>query len=58
MWSVESDFIAAVRAAREGARPEARPVRPDFEEGLLYMRKVEAVHRSAASGQAVAPHTL
>lgn len=58
VWSVESDFIAAVRAAREGAPPEARPVRPDFEEGLLYMRKVEAVHLSAASGQAVAPHAL
>lgn len=58
VWSVESDFIAAVRAAREGAPPEARPVRPDFEEGLLYMRKVEAVHVSAAKGQAVAPHTL
>lgn len=58
VWSVESDFIAAVRAAREGAPPEARPVRPDFEEGLLYMRKVEAVHRSAATGHAVAPHTL
>ena len=57
-WSVESDFIAAVRAARDGAPPEARPVRPDFEEGLLYMRKVEAVHLSATTGQAVAPHTL
>ena len=41
-----------------GASPEARPVRPDFEEGLLYMRKVEAVHLSAATGQAMAPHTL
>ena len=58
VWSVESNFIAAVRSARNGAPPEARPVRPDFEEGLLYMRKVEAVHRSAATGQAVAPHTL
>ena len=57
-WSVESDFIAAVRDARAGAPPEARPVRPDFEEGLLYMRKVEAVHLSAATGRAVAPHTL
>ena len=58
VWSVESDFVAAVRAARTGAPREARPVRPDFEEGLLYMRKVEAVHRSAATGRAVAPHTL
>lgn len=58
VWSVESDFIAAVRAARDGVPAEARPVRPDFEEGLLYMRKVEAVHRSAATGRAVAPHTL
>ena len=57
-WSVEADFIGAVRAARAGAPPEARPVRPDFEEGLLYMRKVEAVHLSAATGQAVAPHEL
>ena len=57
-WSVEADFVAAVRATRAGAPPEARPVRPDFEEGLLYMRKVEAVHLSAATGRAVAPHTL
>ena len=58
VWSVESDFIAAVRAARAGAPSEDRPVRPDFEEGLLYMRKVEAVHVSAATGRAVAPHEL
>ena len=49
----EAEFIAAVRAARAGRPPEERPVRPDFAEGLLYMRKVEAVHLSAATGQSV-----
>ena len=58
VWSVEADFVAAVRAARAGAPPAARPVRPDFEEGLLYMRKVEAVHLSATTGRAAAPHAL
>ena len=49
----EQEFIAAVRAAREGRPPEERPVRPDFVEGLLYMRKIEAVHLSAATGRTV-----
>lgn len=57
-WTVEEDFIGAVRAARAGKPPEERPVRPDFAEGILYMRKVEAVHRSAATGQAVQPASL
>ncbi|NKB66088.1 MAG: hypothetical protein GKR89_03415 [Candidatus Latescibacteria bacterium] len=57
-WTVEADFVAAVRAAKTGAPPQERPVRPDFEEGLLYMRKVEAVHRAAATGQAVDPAAL
>ncbi len=57
-WNVESDFIGAVRAARAGKPASERPVRPDFAEGLLYMQKVEAVHRSAATGQAVRPAEL
>ena len=57
-WVAEEDFVGAIRAAREGKTPAERPVRPDFEEGLLYMRKVEAVHLSAASGQAVQPQQL
>ena len=49
-WTVERDFVEAVRAARAG-----RPWRisPDFAEGVEYMRKVEAVHVSAAAGRAV-----
>ncbi len=57
-WTVEEDFIGAVRAARAGRSPEERPVRPDFAEGVLYMRKVEAVHQSARTGQAVEPAKL
>jgi predicted dehydrogenase len=52
-WVVEACFVAAVRAARAGAPPEQRRVSPDFVEGLRYMRKVEAIHLSAWSGQAV-----
>ena len=57
-WTVEEDFIGAVRAARAGKPPEERPVRPDFVEGVLYMRKMEAVHQSAATGRAVEPAGL
>lgn len=54
-WKVEEDFIAAVRAAKEG-----RPwhVSPDFNEGIGYMAKVEAVHLSAKTGRAVKPAEL
>jgi predicted dehydrogenase len=54
-WQVEQDFIEAVRRARSG---EPWSVSPDFEEGLLYMRKVEAVHRAAASGRSIRPADL
>jgi len=54
-WRVEQDFIEAVRAAERG---EPWSVSPDFAEGLLYMRKMEAIHRSAESGQAVKPAEL
>ncbi len=57
-WRVEADFIDAVRKASDGAGPEDRPVSPDFAEGMKYMRKVAAVHASAASGQAVDPRSL
>lgn len=52
-WQVEKSFIAAVRAARAGVPPQQRRVSPDFAEGLKYMKKVEAVHRSAQTGQTV-----
>ncbi len=52
-WQVESSFIAAVRAARAGVPPQQRRVSPDFVEGLKYMKKVEAIHLSAQTGQAV-----
>ena len=52
-WVVEQTFINAVRAARAGVPPEKRLVSPDFVEGLRYMKKVEAIHLSAWSGQAV-----
>ena len=57
-WTVEADFITAVRAARSGASPGERPVRPDFEEGVLYMRKVEAVHLASTTGQTIYPAQL
>jgi hypothetical protein len=47
-WHVEEDFIASVRAAKAG-RPRRVGINPDFAEGLAYMRKVEAVHRSNES---------
>lgn len=45
-WTVERDFIAAVRD------PAAPRPRPDFTEGLCYMRVVDAVWRALESGQA------
>ena len=57
-WDAETDFIGAVQAAQAGKPPAERRVRPDFAEGLLYMRKMEAVHLSAASGEAVEPSAL
>ena len=52
-WQVENSFMMAVRAAREGVPPQQRRVSPDFAEGMKYMRKMEAIHLSAQSGQAV-----
>jgi predicted dehydrogenase len=49
-WHVEEDFAAAVRNAQAG---KPWKVSPDFDEALLYMRKVEAVHASNAAGRAV-----
>ncbi|HEX7008793.1 MAG TPA: Gfo/Idh/MocA family oxidoreductase, partial [Phycisphaeraceae bacterium] len=49
-WQVERDFIEAVRAARQG---RSWSVSPDFHEGLRYMKKVEAIHQSAQSGETV-----
>jgi predicted dehydrogenase len=44
-WTVEADFI---RAVRDPAAP--RP-KPDFTEGTLYMRVVDAVHRALHTRQ-------
>lgn len=44
-WTVEEDFIRAVRD------PSAPRPRPDFTEGTLYMRVVDAVQRSLDSGK-------
>src|SRR5205085_1991589 len=44
-WTVEDDFLAAVRS-----RGKVRP-RPDFEEGVRYMRVVQAVADSRASNE-------
>jgi len=49
-WRVERDFIDAVRAAGRG---EDWSVDPDFTDGLRYMRKVQAIHASATTGEAV-----
>lgn len=46
-WTVEKDFIAAVR------NPSARRPKPDFTEGILYMRVVDAVWDSMAERKAV-----
>lgn len=45
-WTVERDFIAAVRD------PSAPRPRPDFTEGLCYMRVVDAVWRAMETGAA------
>jgi len=47
-WSVEDDFIAAVKS-----KGRIRP-RPDFEEGVRYMRVVQAVADSRARNEWVA----
>jgi predicted dehydrogenase len=44
-WQVEDDFIAAVKS-----RGRIRP-RPDFDEGMRYMRVVQAVADSRASNK-------
>ncbi len=44
-WTVEDDFIAAVKS-----RGKVRP-RPDFEEGVRYMRVVQAVADSRARNE-------
>ena len=54
-WQAEKDFVHAVELARQN---QPWKVSPDFEEALLYMRKVEAVHKSAATGAVVEPAKL
>ena len=45
-WTVEADFINAVRAGK-------RTTEPSFWDGLKYMEMTEAIFRSAKTGQAV-----
>jgi predicted dehydrogenase len=45
-WTVEADFINAVREGK-------RTVEPSFWDGLKYMEMTEAIFRSAKSGQVV-----
>jgi predicted dehydrogenase len=45
-WTVETDFVDAVRAGRKW-------VEPSFWDGLKYIEFTEAIDRSAATGQAV-----
>jgi predicted dehydrogenase len=44
-WTVEDDFVDAVKSG-DGARPH-----PDFEDGLRYMRVVQAVSDSRARNE-------
>ena len=45
-WTVEADFINAVRGGK-------RTIEPSFWDGLKYMEMTEAIFRSARTGQAV-----
>ncbi|MBN2326760.1 MAG: Gfo/Idh/MocA family oxidoreductase [Candidatus Omnitrophica bacterium] len=45
LWTVEQDFIAAVR--------EGKDVHPNFEDGVKYMELTEAVFRSVESGRRI-----
>lgn len=49
-WQVERQFITAVLAARRGAPWR---VSPDFAEASAYMRKLQAIHDSAAQSRIV-----
>jgi len=49
-WQVESEFLAAVRAARRG---QSWQVSPSFTEAARYMRKMEAIHDSARDARQV-----
>ncbi len=44
-WTVEEDFVRAIRVGS--------PYHPDFEDGLQYMRVIQAIYDSAASGKRV-----
>ncbi|OQC04738.1 MAG: Glucose--fructose oxidoreductase precursor [Candidatus Hydrogenedentes bacterium ADurb.Bin101] len=44
-WRVEQEFVDAIR---EGA-----PYHPDFEDGLQYMKVIQAIHDAAATGKTV-----
>jgi predicted dehydrogenase len=45
-WTVEADFVSAVRAGQ-------RAVEPSFWDGLKYMEMTDAIFKSARTGQAV-----
>jgi predicted dehydrogenase len=52
-WTVEQDFVDAIRAGGRGKLPAARTAffPPDFEEGLRYMVFVETALRAARTGR-------
>ncbi|MBI4028354.1 MAG: Gfo/Idh/MocA family oxidoreductase [Verrucomicrobia bacterium] len=52
-WTVEADFIDAIRAGGRERLPKERTrfFPPDFEEGVRYMAVTEAAIRSARSGK-------
>ena len=53
-WRVEQDFVDAVRAADRGEDWRAlSSTTPDFHEAHKYMKKIDALHRSAGTGRAV-----
>jgi hypothetical protein len=49
-WQVETEFLAAVQAARRG---ESWQVSPNFTEAARYMRKMQAIYDSARESRLV-----
>jgi predicted dehydrogenase len=54
-WTVEADFIRAVRAAKSAAEPAhgGCSILPDLQAGLMYMTLIDAIHQSAETGKRV-----
>ena len=56
-WQVEADFIISVQAAKSG-QPWSKGANLDFQDALIPMQKVEALHISVITNQAVRLATL